>query len=67
VKFSIYYRGQCINTVEASTARGAMSKHYKTFAPGQMGTALPVSNNLPSEAHTAAIEASKTVPGTKEI
>ena len=57
--WTMYYRGQPINHISASSRRSAVLKHYQMFEVGTLGTLEPVAEGATKEEHLAAIERSK--------
>lgn len=59
-EYNIYYRGECINVVRATSEVRALAAHYKQFAKGTKGKEVALRTEAMESLHKYAIEASKT-------
>ena len=63
MNFTIYYRGQEIEVVEAKTEKAALKAHYRRFSVGTKGTTVAVPETKTVAEHQQAMKDSLVVPG----
>lgn len=60
--YCIYYRGQCINYVDAARSeKDALRQHFKQFAKGKGGKEIAVAQSQPQEVHLKAAAESGSI------